>query len=288
MSFLDVRDDGRQGRGEGFEAEEEGPSNPLEKTEALAFQLTTRVASYKRMVDLLGTKKDTQTHRENLRRVAEDISDLAKRTAHCLKQVKPKSKKKKTQHSKLLKDFQTVLSEFQKSQRLCAEKKHLSLPVKTPVKKRHGGRKSHAVDRPSSAIHYPQSEYEAGLREEERLLLERERAQVQEQIGIEGEMEHNNAILGEREEDIKHIQFQIGEVTEIFQDLAVLVSEQGEVVDDIEANIVTSYGASEQAVTELKKAARHQKNARMSLCVIFGIIMVGVADIALLLNNNTM
>ena len=85
MSFLDVRDGGRQGRGEGFEAEEEGPSNPLEETEALAFQLTTRVASYKRMVDLLGTKKDTQTHRENLRRVAEDIGDLAKRTAHCLR-----------------------------------------------------------------------------------------------------------------------------------------------------------------------------------------------------------
>ena len=54
-------------------------------------------------------------------------------------------------------------------------------------------------------------------------------AQLQEQIEIEGEMEQNHVLLEEREQDIKEIQLQIGEVTEIFQDLAVLVSEQGEV-----------------------------------------------------------
>jgi len=36
------------------------------------------------------------------------------------------------------------------------------------------------------------------------------------------------------------IQQQIGEVNEIFQDLAVLVNEQGQMIDDIEANIVST------------------------------------------------
>ena len=39
---------------------------------------------------------------------------------------------------------------------------------------------------------------------------------------------------------ILEIQQQIGEVNEIFQDLAVLVNEQGQMIDDIEANIVST------------------------------------------------
>ena len=45
-------------------------------------------------------------------------------------------------------------------------------------------------------------------------------------------------MIEEREHGIAEIQAQIGEVNEIFQDLAVLVNEQGGMIDDIEANIV--------------------------------------------------
>ena len=126
-----------EGGGGGKKKEAQEAEKALkEETEASVFQLTTRVAAYKRMVDLLGTRKDTQTHREKLKGMGEDISILAKKTTHALKGLKPKGKRRKTQHAKLLKDFQNVLAEFQNSQRACAEKERGTLPVKTPVKRK--------------------------------------------------------------------------------------------------------------------------------------------------------
>ena len=106
-------------------------------------------------------------------------------------------------------------------------------------------------------------------------------AQQQEQVNIEGELEHTNAVIEEREQDIQQIQFQIGEVTEIFQDLAVLVSEQGEVVEDIEANIVHTYANTEEANKQLKKAAVHQKGARRSLLIVFLIVLIAGLVVAM-------
>lgn len=199
-------------------ANQETRRDNLEEAEAMAFQLTTRVAAYRRMVDLLGTRKDTMTHRENLRGVGEDVSVLAKRAAHVLRGHKPQGKRQKSRHRKLTRDVQQVLEEFQKAQRLCAERKAESEPVATPVKR------SRRRQREREAA----AEQERPLLEEDPERAERERM-AQEQVAVEGELELNNAVLQEREEDIKEIQFQIGEVTEIFQDLAVLVSEQGEV-----------------------------------------------------------
>ena len=281
MSFTDVNvgGGGRRGGGEPPSASAGGSGSEtaaiLEEAEAMAFQLTTRVATYKRMVSLLGTKKDTQTHRENLRGVSEDVSSLAKRAAHRLRGCKPKGKRSKARQAKLSRDIQTVLADFQKSQRLCAEKRTLSAPVTTPAKKSRGSRRSRA-GRAS----------DAAADDSEPLLLQQHQQQsqqAQEQIAIEGELEHNNAVLEEREEDIREIQHQIGEVTEIFQDLAVLVSEQGELVDDVEANIVSTYDKTEQANAELKKAARHQKSARMQLCSVAFVIIVGVLVLMMVL-----
>ena len=95
-------------------ANQETRRDNLEEAEAMAFQLTTRVAAYRRMVDLLGTRKDTMTHRENLRGVGEDVSSLAKRAAHVLRGHKPQGKRQKSRHRKLTRDVQQVLEEFQK------------------------------------------------------------------------------------------------------------------------------------------------------------------------------
>ena len=244
-----------------------------EECERAVFQLTTRVSNYKRFVDMLGTKKDTETHREKLRQLGEQVGVLAKKTTANLKELKVnKGKKGKTEQAKLLKDFQSVLTEFQKAQRLCHERKRLSMPVKTPVKSRRGGGANRRT--------LGREGGEGGGDQQVPLL----NAQLQEQIEIEGEMEQNHVLLEEREQDIKEIQLQIGEVTEIFQDLAVLVSEQGEVVEDIEANIVSTYEKTSAAKSELKKAARHQKSTRYSLCIIFFMCILGVVILMLVMN----
>ena len=83
---------------------------------------------------------------------------------------------------------------------------------------------------PSSYQHSEQLESQSLLQEQRR----------QELMQTEGEMEFNNSLIEEREAGIMEIQQQIGEVNEIFQDLAVLVNEQGQMIDDIEANIVST------------------------------------------------
>lgn len=47
---------------------------------------------------------------------------------------------------------------------------------------------------------------------------------------MDNEITFNEAIIDEREQGIQEIQQQIGEVNEIFKDLAVLVHEQGAMI----------------------------------------------------------
>lgn len=52
----------------------------------------------------------------------------------------------------------------------------------------------------------------------------------QEVLLLDNEIAFNEAIIEEREQGIQEIQQQIGEVNEIFKDLAVLVHEQGAMI----------------------------------------------------------
>ncbi|XP_050901615.1 syntaxin-23-like [Lathyrus oleraceus] len=87
------------------------------------------------------------------------------------------------------------------------------------------------------------------------LLVESKRQDV---ISLDNEISFNEAIIEEREQGIQEVQQQIGEVNEIFKDLAVLVHEQGEMIDDIGSNIEHSHEATAQAKSELVKASKTQ------------------------------
>jgi len=52
----------------------------------------------------------------------------------------------------------------------------------------------------------------------------------QEVLFLDNEIAFNEAIIEEREQGIQEIHQQIGEVNEIFKDLAVLVHEQGAII----------------------------------------------------------
>ena len=54
---------------------------------------------------------------------------------------------------------------------------------------------------------------------------------------MDNEISFNEAIIEEREQGIQEIQQQIGEVNEIFKDLAVLVHDQGAVIGELSLNL---------------------------------------------------
>ncbi|KZV39783.1 syntaxin-22-like, partial [Dorcoceras hygrometricum] len=78
----------------------------------------------------------------------------------------------------------------------------------------------------------------------------------QEVLLLDNEIAFNEAIIDERDQGIQEIQQQIGEVNEIFKDLAVLVHEQGVMIDDIGSNIEGSHAATSQGKSNLSKQPR--------------------------------
>jgi syntaxin 7 len=91
-------------------------------------------------------------------------------------------------------------------------------------------------------------------KEEEAALLQQTHQVL---LQVENEALYNEAVTEEREQGIQEIQHQIGEVSEIFKDLAQIVANQGYMIDSIESHIESSQSATIQANLHLTKAAKN-------------------------------
>ncbi|KAK8578830.1 hypothetical protein V6N13_142104 [Hibiscus sabdariffa] len=239
-------------------------------TQAVAsgiFQINTVVSTFQRLVNTLGTPKDTPELREKLHKTRLHIGQLVKDTSAKLKQASETdhragvSASKKVTDAKLAKDFQAVLKEFQKAQQLAAERETSYTPS-VPQEVHPSSYTADEVDLASDRS------------AEQRALLVESRRQV---LLLDNEIAFNEAIIDEREQGIQEIQQQIGEVNEIFKDLAVLVHEQGTMIDDIGTHIENSQAATVQAKSQLLKAAKTQRSNSSLAClllVIFGVVIL--------------
>ncbi|GAB2302596.1 Syntaxin-22 [Dionaea muscipula] len=108
-----------------------------DSTQAVAsgiFQINTAVSTFRRLVNTLGTPKDTPELREKLHKTRLHIGQLVKDTSAKLKQASETDHRadvgasKKITDAKLAKDFEAVLKEFQKAQRLAAERETAYTP----------------------------------------------------------------------------------------------------------------------------------------------------------------
>ncbi|XP_044465387.1 syntaxin-22 [Mangifera indica] len=242
-----------------------------DSTQAVAsgiFQINTAVSTFQRLVNTLGTPKDTPELREKLHKTRLHIGQLVKDTSAKLKQASESdhrvevSASKKIADAKLAKDFQAVLKEFQKAQRLAAERETAYTPF-VPQAVLPSSNKAQELD-----ISSDRSE------EQRALLVESRRQEV---LLLDNEIAFNEAVIEEREQGINEIQQQIGEVNEIFKDLAVLVHEQGSMIDDIGTHIENSRATTAQAKSHLVKAAKTQKSNSSLAClllVIFAIVLL--------------
>ncbi|KAL9230671.1 hypothetical protein vseg_005992 [Gypsophila vaccaria] len=242
-----------------------------EPTQAVAsgiFQINTAVSTFQRLVNTLGTPKDTPEFREKLHKTRLHIGQLVKDTSAKLKQASENdhnanvTASKKIADAKLAKDFQSVLKEFQKAQRLAAERETAYSPY---------------VPQAVLPSSYTASEIDVNTDktpEQRALLVEARRQEV---LLLDNEITFNEAIIEERDQGIQEIQHQIGEVNEIFKDLAVLVHDQGVMIDDIGSNLENAHAATAQGRTQLAKASKTQKSNSSLTClllVIFGIILL--------------
>ncbi|CAL9091386.1 unnamed protein product [Musa textilis] len=271
MSFQDLESgrplSGKRGR-DSMQNGGGGGKDPTQAVVAGVFQINTAVSTFQRLVNTLGTPKDTPELRERLHKTRLDIQQLVKDTAAELKQASETdhhaevSTSKKIADAKLAKDFQAILKEFQKAQRIAAERETAYIPF-VPQAVLPSSYASSGVDGSSDKT----SEACSMLAESRR----------QEGLLLDTEFVFNEAIIEEREQGIQEIQQQISEVNEIFKDLAVLVHDQGAMIDDVDSHIDYSLAATAQAKTQLTKASKTRKSNSSLTClllVIFGIVLL--------------
>jgi len=67
------------------------------------------------------------------------------------------------------------------------------------------------------------------------------------------------------------------QVNEIFRDIARLVEDQGEMIDNIQTNIVTASDHVEAGLKEVKEADKSQQSSRKKLCFLAIFVTVIVA-----------
>eukprot|EP01100_Stratorugosa_tubuloviscum_P003437 TRINITY_DN1838_c0_g1_i1.p1 TRINITY_DN1838_c0_g1~~TRINITY_DN1838_c0_g1_i1.p1 ORF type:complete len:294 (+),score=114.84 TRINITY_DN1838_c0_g1_i1:55-936(+) len=93
------------------------------------------------------------------------------------------------------------------------------------------------------------------------------------QITIVSTEEH---LARQQAEETRQILRSVNELADIFNDMAVLVVEQGTLLDRIEYNIEQTAVETKEAVVELRQAEESAKNATTKYCILILGILIGI------------
>jgi syntaxin 7 len=167
----------------------------------------------------------------------------------------------KYSQQKLSREFKAALSEFQSLQRTALDKQRASVSAAKV-----------ALDQD-----FPGGEGSPSHQGEQLQL------QQQEQVHLapQDEVDFQDALITEREEEIRHIEEGVSDLNVLFQQVAQIVGEQGEQLQTIENNAVNVRDDTRGADYELRSAARYQKNARSKACCLL-LVLVVIMTIVLL------
>ncbi|KAH7518984.1 hypothetical protein FEM48_Zijuj09G0229500 [Ziziphus jujuba var. spinosa] len=275
MSFQDL--ERNAGQRKPSSSSSSSSSSPAQAVAAGIFQINTAVVSFRRLVDAIGTVKDTPDHRQKLHNARQRILELVKETSANLKSLSQldrdshvnvlSNQNKKIEDAKLAKDFQTTLHEFQKLQQLASQRESSYIPSSSSSSAAATSTAQHL----ESAVDQDQ--------ERQPFLMQQKRQGV---VLLDNEIAFNETIIEEREQGIKEIQEQIGQANDIFKDLAVLIHEQGVVIDDIQSNIDSSSAATTEARVQLAKASKSVKSkcswlqCRKSWCACADVLLMSL------------
>jgi len=224
-------------------------------------QLLTNVNSITRLSSALGTPKDTVDLRERLHRIIEETKLLSVDTKTVLRDLNTianggyqgggsGNQKHKVEARKLNDEFQKALQRYQEA-------------VRSTV---HMERESIVKAKRVST--------EPSEDDERQGLMDRERAS--QFLQTDRDLDFSEALILEREQGIREIERSMNDVNEIYRDLASLIGQQANVLDDIESGMVNTAQRSEAAAKELKQAAASQKKARRTMaCLAVALVLVG-------------
>lgn len=90
------------------------------------------------------------------------------------------------------------------------------------------------------------------------------------------EVDYQEDIIRQREEGINHIRRDVNQIHDLFQDMAMHVSTQGEMLDNIEVNVTNARDQTGDANEQLRAANRRSPTARKTIMqfLILGLLLL--------------
>jgi len=93
--------------------------------------------------------------------------------------------------------------------------------------------------------------------------------------------------LQEREKAIRQLESDIVDVNQIFKDLALMVHEQGELVDSIEANVDSAVLNADRGGSNIRQASEYQRKLRRKRIFCMILLVVVILLVALIIYFST-
>ena len=90
----------------------------------------------------------------------------------------------------------------------------------------------------------------------------------------EQELEQSETMVNQRDQEIMRIAKSIEELAAIFKELAVLVIDQGTILDRIDYNMEMTVDHTKEGLVQLNSAEEYQKSANPIKCIIFLVLLV--------------
>ncbi|KAJ0066240.1 hypothetical protein NL108_004141, partial [Boleophthalmus pectinirostris] len=153
-------------------------------------------------------------------------------------------RQQKLQRERLMSDFSAALHNFQTVQRRAADKEKESV-ARARASSRAAVRNFYLFTQKRISCVWC-------------LCREDEWGQAVTQTQEPGMTEEDLEIIRERETNIRQLEADILDVNQIFKDLAVMIHDQGEMIDSIEANVENAEVHVNKGAAQLQKAAYYQ------------------------------
>jgi len=227
------------------------------------FSLTSNISRLSSQIALLGTKRETDRVRERVQDLLSETGDGFKEIGEGLRKVAAwhdlGASQKYTQ-GKLNQEFKASLTEFQALQRQALEKQRASATAAKAALDQDDAGGATTVEG----------------RDTQRLLQEQ-----QPRLADQTDVDFQESLIVERESEIRNIEQSVGELNELFRDVAHMVHEQGGQLDIVSENVVQTRDDTQNADQQLRTASRHQKSARGKACCLLIILVVVLTVIIL-------
>jgi syntaxin 7 len=248
--------------------------------------MASALSRLKGLVDSLGTPRDTQDLRRRLADHNAAVQGLARGVKarvtrlSALEERQQQQRRQQQQEGggllppppglapppqregrarRLVLDFAALLNDYKSVQRLAADKEAACLP-----RGGGGGPASPASAAAAADDVEAQRRGQAAQQQQQhgQQMQQMQQQQQQQRARLGAELALNEALIEERDAGVVAIQRQIGEVNEMFQDLAVLVSDQGGQLLTVDAQVAATAERVGAAARQLQRAEGAQRKAR--------------------------